>query len=315
MPLHVFDLPFPARIGPGLEQAREHNLAWLRAHGVLPDATWEQRYLTQQFAELAARVWPGSSGADLDLVLDISSWSAFFDDHVERLTVRAPEQVPLLCGALTALTHPGSPAPAAGSGALTASWSDAWARQTRGMSPGWVERAARSWRWFIDANAAETLNRTAGLVPDLPGYLRVRRRSCFMPVWMDLIERAGHFEVPEPVFASDAFQALRQAVVDACIVINDVHSLEKEEAGGDVHNIVTIARHHQHLTRQDAIAWALALFEERLAMFLRLREEVLRTARDTPGDEAAERYIDGLGSVARGGHDWDLVSSRYRGPA
>ncbi|MFG2483120.1 hypothetical protein ACGFSI_10210 [Streptomyces virginiae] len=144
MPLFAFDLPFPAQVSPDLDQAREHNLAWLRGHGILRDQAWEQRYLAQQFVELAARAWPESRRADLDLVLGVSSWSAkdlslADQGFVIRLTVRrsSVERRTARAGR-SPRGSPGRPHRTHGSPlGSTTPWSGWGSRWPGGPAPGW----------------------------------------------------------------------------------------------------------------------------------------------------------------------------------
>ncbi len=315
MPLVQLDIPFPSRISPDTDRARLANLSWLRRHGLIRDDEAADRYLAELFAELVAMAWPDATGADLDIALDMSSWSAFFDDHVNRLISQDPAQVPPLCRQLTELTHqPAGFAPPAPN-PFTTSWADAWARHTRGMSSNWQIRALRSWRGYLDAHLSEADNRRRRIVPSCAEYLTVRRRACFMPVWMDLIERTGQFELPDHVLGTPHLREIQRAITDACIFINDLHSLEKEQACGDIHNIVIILAHHDHLAWQQAIDEVRRIFDDRIRHFQRLRATIVTQCRLVgSADEVTwvERYLDGLGNLARGGHDWELFSGRYQ---
>jgi len=87
--LPEFYLPWPARLNPDLEAAREHTKAWAGEMGMLDseqDALgpkiWDQaRFDAMDYALLCSYTHPDAPGPELDLVTDWYVWVFFFDDH------------------------------------------------------------------------------------------------------------------------------------------------------------------------------------------------------------------------------------------
>lgn len=82
-----FYLPYPARLNPNLERAREHSLGWAHRLGMLDapkpggGVVWDEAALrAMDYALLCAYTHPDCDGPALDLVTDRYVW-VFFDDH------------------------------------------------------------------------------------------------------------------------------------------------------------------------------------------------------------------------------------------
>src|SRR3954449_8226735 len=85
--LPQFYLPYPARLNPHLEGAREHSKAWAGAmdmidvpqHGTV---IWTEQDLdSHDYALLCAYTHPDCPAEELDLITDWYVWVFYFDDH------------------------------------------------------------------------------------------------------------------------------------------------------------------------------------------------------------------------------------------
>ena len=94
--LPEFYMPYPARLNPHLETAREHSKAWAREMGMLGDdgnpKIWDERkFDSADYALLCAYTHPDAPGPELDLVTDWYVWVFFFDDHFLEIYKRSRE--------------------------------------------------------------------------------------------------------------------------------------------------------------------------------------------------------------------------------
>ncbi|MFD9392243.1 terpene synthase family protein [Streptomyces sp. NPDC060000] len=76
---------------------------------------------------------------------------------------------------------------------------------------------------------------------------------CLSP---SLGERAADITVPAAAFPAPRLRVMRQTAIDVTLMCNDVYSLEKEEARGDMDNLVLVLEHSRHLTRAEAVTAA-----------------------------------------------------------
>ncbi|EDY49638.1 terpene synthase family protein [Streptomyces clavuligerus] len=106
MPQDVeFALPWPLRVSPHLDAAREHNLEWMSARGLLAPEERE-RYLRWQLAEVSAYFYPEASEEGLFLATDLMGWYfSPFDDQFDGLLGGIPRAAAEVLGQFAALLH------------------------------------------------------------------------------------------------------------------------------------------------------------------------------------------------------------------
>ncbi|MER6255240.1 terpene synthase family protein [Streptomyces sp. NPDC001584] len=71
-------------------------------------------------------------------------------------------------------------------------------------------------------------------------------------------------------FHTPQLRLMRDAIVLATVWTNDVYSLEKEEADGDVDNIVLVLEKAQHYTRKEAVDHVVAMVKREVLLFEQL---------------------------------------------
>jgi pentalenene synthase len=160
----------------------------------------------------------------------------------------------------------------------------------------------------------EAENRERARQATLPEYLSFRRNTIGVQPALDLAERLGRFEVPPRAFASKHLIAMRRAIIDLLIFQNDLCSLEKEEAAGDLNNTVLILEREHACGRSRAIDLTVELVRRLSESYLALERELPVRCRDLdPVERAAvERYAtDALRCAARGNYDWSERTDRY----
>ncbi len=97
--------------------------------------------------------------------------------------------------------------------------------------------------------------------------------------------------------------------------VNDVASLEKEEAAGETHNLVLILQREQHLTRPQAIETIRTHCVSLLRDFTQAQAELPALCSALHLDEEEEtsllRYADLMATMIRGNYDWSHRTHRY----
>ncbi|HEX2300959.1 MAG TPA: germacradienol/geosmin synthase, partial [Pseudonocardiaceae bacterium] len=96
-----FYMPYPARLNPALEGAREHSKAWAYQMGILgaeggsdDPVIWDEaKFDAMDYALLCAYTHPDTPSHELDLVTDWYVWVFYFDDHFLDIYKRPQDQV------------------------------------------------------------------------------------------------------------------------------------------------------------------------------------------------------------------------------
>ena len=316
MPQNVsFHLPFPTGINPEAERARERHLDWVTRLGLIEGDEALRRYRASRLTDLVAYAYPDAAGADLDLVTDAVCLGFPLDDEFDGPLGRHPRRAELLCAELAAIPYREPGASPRLDIPLTRAYADVWRRSAAGMSAAWRARAAADYARFFRAYVQETRNRILGRTLDEDSYVALRRQAVGTAPCFDLIERAGHFEVPSRAYHSREVQALTRCAGDIVFLCNDVHSVEREEAQGDPHNLVLIRQRALGCDRAEALRQVGWEIERRVRTFLRL-------AAALPGRQAAwgldargrahlARYLAGLGTWMTANQRWGRATARY----
>jgi hypothetical protein len=303
------------RISDDFAGVSRRHLAWVQDFGLVRSGPKLGQYQRWGIAELAARLYPGATGPDLDVAADALGWFTLLDDQFDGIRrFRAAGVLGLRDELLDHLT---GQATAAGDIPLVRAWADLCPRMLAGMSASWAARAAGCWGDHLDACTAEECLSADG--PDAIGrYLAVRRISVGGYLGTILLERVLCCELPPAVRESPQIAAIRRAVADIAVFLNDISSVEREVARGDQVNLVIVLRDRLGCSQAQAAAdlyrrarTSNRLIEaqqrELLAMFPRLGLASRERA-------AVCRYLAGASQIVTGLRCWYATTGRYAGP-
>ncbi|MFC4563035.1 germacradienol/geosmin synthase [Nocardiopsis mangrovi] len=321
-----FYLPYPARINPHMEGAREHGMEWARAMGMLDTPTpggglvWDHAGLAaMDYALMCAYTHPDCDAPTLDLITDWYTWVFFFDDHFLEQFKYARD----LDGAQDYLdrlelfmTLDGQEAPVPGN-AAEAGLDDLWRRTVPMMSGGWRRRFITSTHNLMVESMWELDNINRERIANPIEYIQMRRRVGGAPWSANLVEVAVGAEIPDPIAATRPLQVLCDTFADAVHLRNDLFSYQREvrEEGENSNAVLVFERFFDRPT-QEAAELVNELLTSRLIQFedTALGELApLFAEHAVPPHEQAgvAAYVKGLQDWQAGGHEWHARSSRY----
>ncbi|MEU3192446.1 terpene synthase family protein [Streptomyces sp. NPDC006992] len=303
--LPQFEMPFPDRLSPHLDGARERVVAWAHGTGLLgpqPDVAggrvWDEGLIRDYDLPLcAAGIHPDASAAQLDLSSAWLAWGTWGDDYYPVRFGRTRDLAGAReCTRRLSLFMPvdGEPAPPPGS-PLECSLADLWARTAGPMTPAKrrrfrtaIEVMAESWLWELDNQA---LNR----IPDPVDYVEMRRRTFGSDLTMSLCRLAQPDTIPEAVYRSGPMKSLENAAADYACLLNDVFSYQKEiEFEGELHNGVLVVRNFFDCDYPTALRIVDDLMKSRMRQFQHVAAHEFPVLYDDFGlDEASRAALDG----------------------
>jgi pentalenene synthase/avermitilol synthase len=308
-----FDLPAPAGSSPDLDGARRRNLDWVDDLGLVGDGPSLAWYTSWDMPRLAALGFPYARGAALELCADAMALFFVFDDQFDGSLGQDPARAAAVCQQLIDIVHGALPGPNADP--CSRAFADVWARSTDGAHPGWITRTAHEWEYYFASQAHEAIGRLRGTPADMETYLQVRRGIAGTDLPLSLGERAAGITVPASAFHSPQLRIMRQTAIDVTFMCNDVYSLEKEEARGDMDNLVLVIEHSRRCTRAEAVADARREVRRRVERFqeLALQLPLLCTQLKLHGRAAAavKTYVEIMGAWMSGYHAWQTRTDRY----
>jgi hypothetical protein len=312
-PIERLTIPYPPGISPDLEQARAQSLRWLTVQGLITDPDVLGVYDRIRTDRLAGRAYPNARGADLDLISSWMGWFFVFDDQFDGpLGQDVAATAAVIDELLRIVDAQQAPVPYPDA-LLGRAFLDLWTRSAAGMSPQWTRRSAGNWAAYLAAHRQEAVDRRHGVPGDLDTFLATWRVTVGLQPSLDLVERVGGFEVPPAIHDSEPVRRLREITGDVVLIVNDIFSAAKEQATGEMHNLVLLRRRDRRCGDDEAIGWAVDLVHGLLAAFCeeesRLRSGVLTVAEWG----VLDRYVTGMKDWMRGNLDWSAETARYSG--
>ncbi|MGW8801872.1 terpene synthase family protein [Streptomyces sp. NPDC055775] len=317
-----FYVPYPARLNPHVEEARQHTKSWARSIGMVEGSgIWEEKDLdSHDYALLCAYTHPDCSAEALSLVTDWYVWVFFFDDHFLELFKRTPDReggkkylerlpafMPMERGART--PEPTNP--------VEAGLADLWARTVPSMSDAWRARFAEATENLLNESLWELANINEGRIANPVEYIEMRRKVGGAPWSAGLVEYAAGAEVPDSVADERALRVLRDAFSDGVHLRNDLFSYQREvEDEGENSNGVLVLERFLNCSTQEAAEAVNDLLTSRLQQFentalTELGPLCAEKGLDPTETSAVLAYVKGLQDWQSGGHEWHLRSSRY----
>ena len=329
-------IPFPARLGPHAERARRHTLQWLQKTDLLAGDAAVEEYDALRLERLMAYFYPDATGSDLELAADFNAWFFIFDDQFDGGLGMQPEAIEHLVDTLGRTMTIGGPpearefpalreprgvreeaeAPDVVSGQpLVVGFRDIWHRATAGTPRSWQRRFRAHWQAYMAAHQGEAANRNADRLPALEQFLALRRNSIGVQPCLDFTERCGGYALPDQLHGSFPLREMREITGDVVIFVNDIVSLVKELAAGDVNNSVVVLSEQWGCALDEAVEHIAERANSRTARFNELAA-ALPGLLDGLGVPAELRghiahYVEGMGHLMAGNLAWSLATSRY----
>lgn len=317
MPQDVeFFMPYEEKVATGLSAALDRHLRWARDMGFLPSEAAADRYRFSQHAELGAWFCPEPGhNRDLDLQLDVNGWFFMVDDAFDVPAGKTADGAVAVCQQLIELLSSPSPAVAGrATSPLVTAFADIWRREREEMSEFWRQRASSTWTGYLAGNLAEEANRRVAAVLTTAEYMRVRRQSIGVLPAYGVGETVGPSEVPPLAWYSNHLAAMRRLTIEHVIMVNDVHSLEKDEARQEK-NLVSLLVGQRGLSRDAAIRQVVRTADDHLRKFQELESGIPlvcdRLALTGAGRTAVHRHVMSMRDMVSGNYHWSRTCGRY----
>jgi germacradienol/geosmin synthase len=320
-----FYVPYPARLNPHLEQAREHSRAWAYAFDMIDvpqegKAIWDLHdFESHDYALLCAYTHPDASSAALDLVTDWYVWVFYFDDHFLELYKKTQDTAgaKAYLDRLNAFMPVEGPITETPENPVERGLADLWNRTIPSMSAGWRRRFVDTTEALLAESLWELSNISAGRLPNPIEYVEMRRKVGGAPWSANLVEYAVQAEVPDEVAHLRPMKVLSDTFSDAVHLRNDLFSYQREvETEGELNNGVLVVERFLGCSPQRAADLVNDILTSRLHQFentaLTEVPPLLEEYAVSPqGRLDVLSYVKGLQDWQSGGHEWHLRSSRY----
>ena len=299
--------PFPSQISPHLEHVCTHTLEWVQRFRLVQKEATLRYYLAADFSGFSCRVYPNGSLEELFFINDWVIWIMLFDDWFDDsgLGTQPAYMYQVHQHLLAILQDPPRVTP---QGPVAEALFDIWQRADGLASSTWKKRFTQHHADYFAACRWDAENRAHKRVPDVHAYIENRRNSVANTISFDMFDLSQHIEFPAEIYESEPFQAVLQAANNIVAWTNDVYSLKKELAHGDVCNLV-VAMQGQHGSLQEAVNHVCAMVETETRRFQKMVQ--CFPTYSTEFDHNISQYLFDLGKWIRGPLDWYHRTLRY----
>jgi epi-isozizaene synthase len=275
----LVETAFSRRLHPYWPTLQKRTRTWLAETGLMPAKKVELYADGLRYTDLMAGYYMGAPARVLQAIADFSAWFFVWDDRHDRYAVhRKAEAWHILARQLHRALDDPKPN-LRHRDPVVAGLADSVLRLYSFLSESWNARFATHFRAVIEAYDQEFVNRTSGVVPTVDDYLELRRHTFAYWVWTDLLEPSARRELPGLVRNNPVYRRAALLSQDFAAWYNDLCSLPKEIAGGEVHNLGISLIHHEGRTQEEATAELRRRITECVSEFLRAEQDVLRLAR------------------------------------
>ncbi|MFD8086776.1 hypothetical protein ACFV4F_34350 [Kitasatospora sp. NPDC059722] len=319
----------PPRMSPHRQELERLILAWADRYGLVDGPRARQRLADTHLGELIARCYPHLRAERLAPLAGWFTWAFVIDDLYDgrecakaaraaghtRTTLRMLAALPMIPDGSSARGNRRT-ARARSMPPLAAELAEVWRRLAGRQSLQWQLRFIGHMGQFLDAFRYEAANRERRHVPALSGYTQLRRASGGITPSLDLLEYAAGQEVPALLHESEQLRTMVNKAADVVVWVNDVLSLRKELAVGEVTNGVLAVGRELGCGMQDAIDHVYRKVARDVGVFLRAEESLTALCGSWHGLGEADRaavgtFTDGLKAWMRGNLEWGCNSRRY----
>jgi Terpene synthase family 2, C-terminal metal binding len=310
------DIPYTSRISPDLERARSRHYDWVNERFSWSRPETETVYRAADFPQFVARTYPWATGMELDLIIDLQSWSWLWDDSIDRQNdMEWTKQIlgaygDVLYGRDTKLRED----------PLVDMWhlllERLYAHTSGTCSAEWRRRHEQHWDEAFDGFLQETANNAAGKIPSFDEYCLIRRWGGGTDISLDWNEGVGRFEPSRQAHASPLMHIMRKYENLVALMSNDLYSFNTEWKKGNTDNIIPVLAQQKNCSWNQAARHAEQIIATYLDRFLDAEDQFINswTYLDlSPEDRRlTDRFIESMKDWMRGSHEWHLTCPRYQ---
>ncbi|MFF4576467.1 multidrug MFS transporter [Streptomyces sp. NPDC001410] len=307
-------VPFPLNRHPDYDHVRNRTYQWAVERGIMTADAARDHLDGLRYTDLITGYYVGAPLPALCAINDFSVWFFAWDDRHDRdavhgrtaawyalqyalgETLRAPDR------------HTGHDEP------LVAGFADCVLRLQERLGSGWAERFASHFCRTIAAYGREFHNRTSGRIPSVAEYLSLRRHTFGMGVWLDCLELAADRVLPETVRLSEPYREAGWACQEFAAWFNDLHSMAKEAAVRDVHNLGILLAREAGVSLREGARLLAACLRARVRDFERAEQGVCLLAERLPEleREAVQSCLYNMRNWISSVHWFHYRSTRYQ---
>lgn len=304
--------PFPTAVFPDMEQVHQRTLEWAASFGLLDSANSRSRISTEKYTALVGLMLPYGTAERFQVVSDFTTMLFWHDDLCDDSAIGSdPERMASgFRSAIDLLLDRAEPRPDVPLDRVLCDLRDRFERLA--PDPVWMLRFVASMQDYFDACLWEAENRRRAAPPTSGSFVPIRPFAGALWVYLQFVDFLLGRPLPLTLRADPDVQALQLITCNVVCWHNDIYSLQKELAAGDVHNLVLVLGHERGVDVEAARLLATRCSNAEVGSFLTIAAKL----RGGPGgpDPVLDGYVRALEVFIRGAWEWSRDAIRYASP-
>jgi hypothetical protein len=293
----------------GAEPARRPGagavVVWARRFGLCPSEAAYGKLAAAGIARLVARAFPRASLDGLQIAADWTTLFCLIDDRIEAAGLNMIRLGELFSN----LTHAYRGSARRTRDSFSRALVDLGDRMRAASGAIWSDRFGGILESLFSAFLWENLNRSNGLRPALAAYVVMREQTVGLYPQFALAEITDGIQLAPDEAANPELTRLMAMTSRLVGWVNDVYTVGKEQADGEVHNLVLVLMDECAMSQPEALHAAVQQHNEEMRRFEELERQLRATI--APGSAMA-RTLDMLCDWNRGHLEWARETARYR---
>ncbi|HEY8378303.1 MAG TPA: terpene synthase family protein [Nannocystis sp.] len=310
MKIPALECPYLPAVHPAADDLHERTVAWAQAMGLVRKPEQIDALRDSRIGHLVARMFPASTDmVALQLAVDWTTLFCCLDDYLEQ--IHGAVLIAAYLRGLLGVFRDGRQPPLIDP--FSHGFGDLRERMLDLRVPNWIPRFSACVERLFDAFIDEAKYRTINVVPEFASHRQIRQITVGLYTGFLLGELTERIVLPPEVLAHETVRELERAASTIVGLANDIYTVEKEIAKGEVNNTVLVLMHQDGLSFEEAMAHTVRLHNAEMREFSRLAENLPHFDDET--DRQLRRYVEVLIAFISGHGDWARQNGRYDGDA
>ncbi len=301
--------PFPSQINKYADVLEEYALEWVLRFNLLVNKSTYQNFCKSQFFMLVANAYPYCQLEELKIANDLLSWIIIWDDQCDLSDLRKQPEllnnfhnrfIEILNGAeLNSKDIP-----------LSHALIDLRQRILQIASKKWFNYFVHTVKDYFHGCFQEATIRTQEIIPDISSYIIIRRSTVAVAPFLLLSELYNQLVIFDILQHDEIAKKLKIMTIDVIAWCNDIFSVSREVASGEVQNLALVLHYQQQIPLEQAINIAAEMHNQEIKKIMDLEELSINSSGEEIKAEMT-KYISGLHTWIRANINWHSKSARY----
>ncbi len=302
--------PFDPAVHPQASVVHAASIAWARAMGLAREEKHVQALHKAKVGWLVARAFPIADKLDaLQIAADWITLFCLIDNHIE--SIRGPMLSHVYLKSLLDVFRDGA-APKI-IDPYAQAFRDLRERMIAVDVPFWIVRFGEQLQRLFGTFVDEAKYRQLEAVPEFVKYRKMRAVSSGLYFGFRLGELTDNINLPPHVRDDPTVRDLESKASLIVGLANDIYTVEKEMAKGEVNNMIMVLMHEEGLSIEEAMTRTVELHDAETREFIALAMRLPTFSSEIDAD--LQRYVEVLSSMISGHRSWALETARYAAPS